>query len=134
MRKLRRKSRTNLRVSDKAMSDIGWWLEAVPIVREVPWAPALFFPEKGDGRRINPEMDASGTVGFGAACPLPGGLVVYFYGNGTTRELALHINIKEALASWWAMVIFGELTPRLFAPVYARRAHTRTNVSTTQWQ
>ena len=49
MRKLRRKSRTHLKVSDKAMADIGWWLEAVPIVREVPWAPALFFPQDGDG-------------------------------------------------------------------------------------
>ena len=77
MRKLRRKSRTNLRVSDKAMADIGWWLEAVPIVREVPWALALFFSEKGYGRRIDPEMDALGPIGFGAACPLPGGLVVY---------------------------------------------------------
>ena len=99
MRRLRRKSRTRLKLSDQAMADIRWWLAVVPIVRAVPWTPALFFPQKGDGRRIDPEMDASGTVGFGAACPLPDGMVVYFYGHWTKEELAIHINVNEALPS-----------------------------------
>jgi len=128
MRKLRRKSRTLLKVSERAMADISWWLEAIPIVRKVPWAPALFFPQKGDGRRIDPEMDASGTVGFGAACPLPGGLMVYFYGNWTAKELALHINIKEALASWWAMVLFGELTPTFCASLRTSRTYSNERI------
>ena len=131
MRKLRRKSRTQLKVSEQAMEDINWWLEAIPIVREVPWAPALFFPQKGDGRRIDPEMDASGTIGFDAACPLPGGLVVYFYGNWTAKEMALHINIKEALTSWWAMVIFGELTPTFCASLRTSRTYPNERIDNT---
>ena len=131
MRKLRRKSRTLLRVPERAMADISWWLEAIPIVRKVPWAPALFFPQKGDGRRIDPEMDASGTVGFGAACRLPGGLVVYFYGNWTAKELALHINIKEALASWWAMVLFSELTPTFCASLRTSRTYSNERIDNT---
>ena len=131
MRKLRRKSRTLLKVSERAMTDISWWLDAIPIVRKVPWAPALFFPQRGDGRRIDPEMDASGTVGFGAACPLPGGSVVYFYGHWTAKELALHINIKEALTSWWSMVIFGELTPSFCASLRTPRTYSNEHIDNT---
>ena len=131
MRKLRRKVGRLLTVSTRAMEDISWWLLNVPIVREVPWAPALFFPQKGDGRRIDPEMDASGKVGFGAACPLPGGLVVYFYGHWNATELALHINIKEALTSWWAMVIFGELTPTFCASLRTSRTYSNERIDNT---
>ena len=110
---------------------IRWWLAAVPIVRAVPWAPALFFPQKGDGRRIDPETNASGTVGFGAACPLPGGMVVYFYGHWTKEELALHINVEEALASVWAMVIFGELTPTFCASLRTSRTFSNERIDNT---
>ena len=113
------------------MADISWWLDAIPIVRRVPWAPALFFPQRGDGRRIYPEMDASGKVGFGAACPLPGGLVEYFYGHWTAKELSLHINIKEALTSWWAMVIFGELTPTFCASLRTSRTYSNEHIDNT---
>ena len=78
------------------MEEIEWWIAEIPKVRHVPWAPALFFPERGHPRRVYPEMDASGNIGFGAACPLPGGIVLLFYGKWTQQELALHINEKEA--------------------------------------
>ena len=76
-------------------------------------------------------MDASGTVGFGAACPLPGGLVVYVYGKWTARELALHINIKEALTSWWVMVIFGELTSTFCARLPTSRTYSNEHIDNT---
>jgi hypothetical protein len=39
-------------------------------------------------------LDASGNIGFGAACPLPGGIVIFFYGTWSPQELTLHINEK----------------------------------------
>ena len=67
------------------MEEIEWWIAEIPKVRHVPWAPALFFPERGHPRRVDPEMGASGNIGFGAACPLPGGIVLFFYGKWTQQ-------------------------------------------------
>jgi hypothetical protein len=56
---------------------------------------------------------------------------MYFYGNWTAKELALHINIKEALASWWAMVIFGELTPTFCASLRTSRTYPNERIDNT---
>jgi hypothetical protein len=81
MRRLRRKNRTRLKLSDQAMADIRLWLSSSSHRTSGSLNTSPFFPQKSDGRRIDPEMDASGKVGFGAACQLPGGMVVYFYGH-----------------------------------------------------
>jgi hypothetical protein len=46
----------------------------------------LYFPERGHPRRVDPEMDASREIRFGAACPLSGGIVFFFYGKWTKEE------------------------------------------------
>ena len=113
------------------MAEIEWWITEIPKVRHVPWAPALFFPERGHPRRVDPEMDASGNIGFGAACPLPGGIVLFFYGKWTQHELALHINEKEALTSYWALVLFGNVTPTFCANMRFTRVYVNERIDNT---
>ena len=131
MRRLRRNSGRKQRISRVCMAEIEWWIEELPKVRHVPWAPALFFPERGHPRRVDPEMDASGNIGFGAACPLPGGIVLFFYGKWTKQELALHINEKEALASYWALVLFGNVTPTFCANMRYTRVYANERIDNT---
>ena len=131
MRRLRRNSGRKQRISRVCMEEIEWWIAEIPKVRHVPWAPALFFPERGHPRRVDPEMDASGNIGFGAACPLPGGIVLFFYGKWTQQELELHINEKEALASYWALVLFGNVTPAFCANMRYTRVYANERIDNT---
>ena len=131
MRRLRRNSGRKQRISRVCMEEIEWWIAELPKVRHVPWAPALYFPERGHPRRVDPEMDASGNIGFGAACPLPGGIVLFFYGKWTQQELALHINEKEALTSYWALVLFGNVTPTFCANMRYTRVYANERIDNT---
>ena len=76
-------------------------------------------------------MDASGNISFGAACPLPGGIVLFFYGKWTQQELALHINEKETLASYWVLVLFGNVTPAFCANMRYTRVYANERIGNT---
>ena len=51
-----------------------------------PMGTSTMFPERGHPRTVDPEMGAPGNIGFGAACPLPGGIVLFFYGKWTQQH------------------------------------------------
>ena len=131
MRRLRRNIGRKQRIPPHCLREIEWWLTEIPKVRHVPWAPALYFPERGHPRRVDPEMDASGNIGFGAACPLPGGIVIFFYGKWTPQEPTLHINEKESLVSYWALVLFGDVTPTFCANMRFTRVYSNERIDNT---
>ena len=56
MRRLRRNSERKQRISRICLAEIEWWIAELPKVRHVPWAPALFPPERGHPRRVDPEI------------------------------------------------------------------------------
>ena len=76
-------------------------------------------------------MDASGNIGFGAACPLPGGIVIFFYGKWTSQELTIHINEKESLVSYWELVLFGNVTPTFCANMRFTRVYSNERIDNT---
>jgi len=131
MRRLRKNTGRKQRIPPHCLREIEWWLTEIPKVRHVPWAPALYFPARGHPRRVDPEMDASGNIGFGAACPLPGGIVIFFYGKWTPQELTLHINEKESLVSYWALVLFGDVTPTFCANMRFTRVYSNERIDNT---
>ena len=76
-------------------------------------------------------MDASGNIGFGAACPLPGGIVLFFYGKCAQQERTLHIDEKEALTSYWALVLFGNVAPTFCANMRYTRVYANERIDST---
>lgn len=51
---------------------------------------------------IEPASDASGEIGWGAVC-----VFGYVYDKWTVRERNLHIHLKEGLALWMLIAVFG---------------------------
>ena len=134
MMRLRRNSGRKQQISPNCLREIEWWLTEINTKGTTcSIGTSLIFPrERGHPRRVDPEMDASGNIGFGAAYPLPGGIVIFFYGKWTPQEPTLHINEKESLVPYWTLlVLFGDATPTFCANMRFTRVYSNERINNT---